>query len=52
MNEIEIVRLNVERYRRMLQSELDETVRRTVEALLAESEAALLRTDARPTLGD
>ncbi len=35
-------RLNVERYRRMLQSELDATVRRTVESLLGEAEAELL----------
>lgn len=41
MNELEIIRLNVERYRRMLQSEVDETARRAIQKILEEFEAKL-----------
>jgi hypothetical protein len=41
MNEVEIIRLNIERYQRLLQSELDETARRTIQRMLDEFEAKL-----------
>ena len=41
MDEIEIIRLNIERYRRMLQVEVDESVRRTIQKMLEEFEAKL-----------
>ncbi len=41
MSEIEIIRLNVERYRRMLKIEADETMRRVIQKMLEEFEAKL-----------
>ncbi len=41
MNELEIIRLNVERYRRMLQIEVDEDARRAIQKILEEFEAKL-----------
>jgi len=41
MNELEITRLNVERYRRMLQIEVDETARQAIKNILEEFEAKL-----------
>jgi hypothetical protein len=41
-NEVEIVRLNVERYRRMLQVEIDKTARLAIQKILMEFEAKLL----------
>ena len=43
MEEVEIVRLNVERYRRLLQTNLDEQTRRATQAMLAEFERKLVR---------
>jgi len=42
LDEIEIIRLNVERYRRMLQIEVDETARRAIQKILMEFEAKLV----------
>lgn len=42
MSEVEIVRLNVERYRRMWQVEIDETRRLAIQKILMEFEAKLL----------
>ncbi len=36
MNEIEVVRLNIERFRRMLETESDATVRQTIQKMLDE----------------
>jgi len=41
MNEVEIIRSNIERYRRMLQTDLEQTTRSTVQKLLGEFEAML-----------
>ncbi len=41
MNEIEVIRLNIERYRRMLQTDLDDTTRRAVQKMLDEFERRL-----------
>ena len=41
MEDIEIIRLNIERFRRLLQTKLGENERRTIRQLLAEQEAAL-----------
>jgi hypothetical protein len=41
MNELEIIRLNVDRYRRMLQIEVDETARQAIKNILEEFEAKL-----------
>jgi hypothetical protein len=41
MNEVEIIRQNIERYRRLLQADLERTTRLTVQKLLAEFEAKL-----------
>jgi hypothetical protein len=41
MDATEIIRLNVERYRRMLRTDLDEITRRTIQGLLGEFEAKL-----------
>ncbi|HVO94564.1 MAG TPA: hypothetical protein VMT22_17075 [Terriglobales bacterium] len=41
MEDAEIIRLNIERYRRMLQAKLDPASRRTIEAILREFEAGL-----------
>jgi hypothetical protein len=38
-----IIRLNIERYQRLLQMETDETVRQRITAMLAEEEAKLER---------
>jgi hypothetical protein len=43
MEEVEIIRLNVERYRRLLQTNLDEQTRRATQAMLAEFERKLVR---------
>ena len=45
MDELEIVRLNVERYRRMLQTESDKTARLAIQKMLEEFETkfALLK---------
>ena len=41
MNEVEIIRLNVERYRRILKIEVDETIRQAIQKMLEEFEAKL-----------
>lgn len=41
MDEIEIIRLNIERYRRLLRTETDENARQAIEKLLKEFEAKL-----------
>jgi hypothetical protein len=41
MDERDIIRLNIERFRRMLQEKIDESTRRTIESLLLELEAKL-----------
>jgi hypothetical protein len=41
MNEGEIIRLNVERFRRMLRTEADESARRAIQQILMEFEAKL-----------
>ncbi len=46
MNEVEIIRLNVERFRHMLQTEADENARRAIRQILKEIEAKL--SSARP----
>ncbi|MGD0023514.1 MAG: hypothetical protein ABSC37_02650 [Xanthobacteraceae bacterium] len=46
MNEVDIIRLNVERFRRMLQTEADESARRAIQQILKEFEAELF--SARP----
>jgi len=46
MNEVEIIRLNVERFRHMLQTEADENARRAIQQMLKEFEAKL--SSARP----
>jgi hypothetical protein len=43
MEEAEIIRLNVELYRRLLQTDLDERTRDVVQAMLFEFELKLLR---------
>ena len=43
MNEIEVVRLNIERFRRMLETELDATVRQTIQKMLDEFQDELCR---------
>ena len=45
MTEVEVIRRNIERFRRLLQSELDNTTRLSVEKLLAEFEAKLSATE-------
>ena len=42
LDEIEIIRLDVERYRRMLQIEVDETARQAIQKILMEFEAKLV----------
>jgi hypothetical protein len=42
MEEMEIIRMNVERYRRLLQANLDERTRWTIQAMLAECELKLV----------
>lgn len=44
MHEAEIVRLNIERFRRMLQTELDLAARLTIERMLNEFEARISST--------
>jgi hypothetical protein len=41
MDERDIIRLNIERFRRMLQEQIDESTRRTIESVLLEFEAKL-----------
>jgi len=41
MDEIEITRLNIARYRRLLQTEVDEAIRRVIQKMLAEFEVKL-----------
>jgi hypothetical protein len=48
MEEVEIIRLNVERYRRLLQTNLDEQTRRATQAMLAEFERKLVRQNRPP----
>jgi len=48
MEDREIIRLNVERYRRLLRTEADETARRAIQKMLEEFEAKLSAT--RPKL--
>lgn len=48
MDDREIIRLNVERYRRLLRTEADETARRSIQKMLEEFEAKLSAT--RPRL--
>lgn len=43
-----IARLNIEHYRRLLTTELDETKRRTIERLLIEEEAKLIALQGDP----
>jgi hypothetical protein len=45
-----IARLNIEHYRKLLASEMDETKRRTVRRLLAEEEARLAALDDPPAM--
>jgi predicted component of type VI protein secretion system len=47
MNEVEIIRLNIERYRRMLETESDETARRAIQKMLEEFENRLTAASAR-----
>jgi len=42
MDEVEIIRLNVARYRRMLETEADETMRQLIQRMLEEFEAKLV----------
>jgi hypothetical protein len=42
MEDMEIIRLNIERYRRLLQTKLDERTRWVIEAMLAEFELKLV----------
>lgn len=49
MSEVQIIRLNIERYRRMLQTELDENVRRDIQKMLNEFETKLSLANARST---
>ena len=49
INEVEIIRLNIERYRRMLQTKLDENARRDIQKMLDEFETKLSLANARPT---
>ena len=44
MDEGWVIRLNIERYRRMLQAEVDEVARRTIQKMLDEFEAKLSST--------
>ena len=44
MDEAWVIRLNVERYRRMLQAEVDEVARQTIQKMLDEFEAKLSST--------
>ncbi len=39
MDELEIIRLNIERYQRMLETESNETTRQSIQRMLAEFEA-------------
>jgi hypothetical protein len=48
MDEAEIIRLNIERYRRMLRSEQDESVRRAIQKMLDEFETRLILAGNRP----
>ncbi len=48
MDEIEIIRLNIARYRRILQTEVDETARRTIQKMLEEFNAKLALLKPRP----
>ncbi len=41
VNEVEIIRLNIERFRRMLQTDLDETARWPIKKMLDEFESKL-----------
>jgi hypothetical protein len=41
MMEIEIIRLSMERFRRMLQTETNESARRTIESMIREFEGML-----------
>ena len=43
MKEVDIIRLNVERFRRLLQTDLDERTRHAIQAMLAEFELELVR---------
>ena len=42
MEDMEIIRLNVERYRRLLQANLDEQTRWAIQTMLAECELKLV----------
>ena len=44
MDEGWVIRLNIERYRRMLQAEVDEVARRTIQKMLDEFETKLSST--------
>lgn len=48
MTEVEIIRRNIERFRHLLQSELDNPTRLSVEKLLAEFEGKLSAAKASP----
>jgi hypothetical protein len=43
MDEREIIRLNIERFRRVLQTETDEATRRTIEDMIHESKSCCLQ---------
>ncbi len=49
MDEVEIIRLNIERFRRMLQTDLDETARRAIKRMLDEFESKLPAESAGPS---
>lgn len=50
MENVEIIRLNVGRYRRLLQTELDATLRQPIQRLLQELEAKLQKIQKRRQL--
>lgn len=41
MDDVDVIRLNIARYRRILQTEVDELVRRAIQKMLEEFEAKL-----------
>lgn len=48
MDEGEIIRLNIQRFRRMLQEPVDEATRKTIESMLLELEAKIKPPPAPP----
>lgn len=51
MEQVSIIRLNVERYRKLLRSDVTDAQRRIIEKLLAECEAELAKLD-QPLVAD